>query len=299
MNPILPGYSFLLYLFFINQNTNLMGFFDRLSNGWTIAKNSFAVLKENKQLLIFPVLAGASMILILGSFVAAVLGYSGRDADNAGTFNTAGNYALVFGYYIVNYFIVVFFNMALVHCTSLYFKGEEVTIRKGLEFSKSRIGTIFMWALFAGSVGALLRIVQENLGTIGKIITGLLGIVWSIATFFVVPILAYENAGPIDAFKRSAEMMKNKWGERIGAGFSFGLINLICGLIIAAIAFIIGAALNVFAGIVAGILGILLLAAIMSAVKTVFVSAVYHNIQGDPVENYNQQFIDNLFMAKR
>ncbi|HEV2833360.1 MAG TPA: DUF6159 family protein [Hanamia sp.] len=44
---------------------------------------------------------------------------------------------------------------------------------------------------------------------------------------FVVPVIAYENIGPIAAFKRSANLMKEKWSERIGAGFSFFLINLV------------------------------------------------------------------------
>ncbi|HEV2833359.1 MAG TPA: hypothetical protein VGW31_15375 [Hanamia sp.] len=46
-------------------------------------------------------------------------------------------------------------------------------------------------------------------------------------------------------------------------------------------------------------MGILLLLTIMSAVKTIFISAVYYNVNGDPVELYNQQFIDNLFEYKK
>jgi hypothetical protein len=37
----------------------------------------------------------------------------------------------------------------------------------------------------------------------------------------------------------------------------------------------------------------------MSAVKTIFISAIYHNVNGDPVALYNQQFIDNLFEYKK
>ena len=271
----------------------------RLSNGWKIALNSFKVLKENRQLIIFPLLSGLSLILIMGSFFTALLGFSGWNINNLDTPDTVASYALLFVYYIVNYFVVVFFNMALIHCTSLYFKGEEVTVRKGIDFSLSRIGTIFAWAVFAGSIGAVLKIIQENVGILGKIITGLLGVVWGIATFFVVPIIAYENMGPLDAFKRSAKLMKEKWGESIGAGFSFGLIQLAGIVITAVVAITIGATIHLFAGIAVGILGILLLQTIISAAQTIFVSTVYHNITGDPVEHYNQQFVDNLFISKK
>ena len=117
-----------------------MSFFNRLSNGWTIAQNSFKVLKANRQLLIFPVLSGVSMILIMATFFVGALGLSGWNLDqlNVSSDNKLLMYVFLFSYYIVNYFIVVFFNMALIHCTTLYFRGEEVTVAQGIAFSRSR-----------------------------------------------------------------------------------------------------------------------------------------------------------------
>lgn len=275
-----------------------MSFSTRLSNGWTIAKNSFKVLRENKQLIIFPILSGISIILIFASFFTVALGFAGWNVDNIPDPGTVQSYIFLFVFYIINYFVIVFFNMALIHCTSLYFKGEEVTIRKGIDFSMSRIGSIFAWAVFAGTVGAILKIIQENVGALGKIITGIIGVVWSVATFFVVPVIAYENLGPVGAFKKSANLMKEKWGERIGAGFSFFLIEVVAILGIAIVGFVL-ASINVIAGVAVAVIGILLLLTVISAVKTIFISAIYHNIQGDPVELYNQQFIDNLFETKK
>lgn len=270
----------------------------RFSNGWTIAKNSFKVLRENRQLIVFPILSGISIILIVVSFFTVALGFAGWNVDNMRDLGTVGSYVVLFIFYIINYFVIVFFNMALVHCTSLYFKGEEVTIRKGIDFSMSRIGSILAWAVFAGTIGAVLKIIQENVGALGKIITGIIGVVWSIATFFVVPVIAYENLGPIGAFKKSANLMKEKWGERIGAGFSFFLIEFVTLLAIATVGFLL-ASINIILGVAIAVIGILLLLTVISAVKTIFISAVYHNIQGDPVELYNQQFIDNLFETKK
>jgi len=270
----------------------------RFSNGWTIAKNSFKVLRENRQLIVFPILSGISIILIVASFFTVALGFAGWNVDNMRDLGTVGSYVVLFIFYIINYFVIVFFNMALVHCTSLYFKGEEVTIRKGIDFSMSRIGSILAWAVFAGTIGAVLKIIQENVGALGKIITGIIGVVWSIATFFVVPVIAYENLGPIGAFKKSANLMKEKWGERIGAGFSFFLIEFVALLAIATVGFLL-ASINIILGVAIAVTGILLLLTVISAVKTIFISAVYHNIQGDPVELYNQQFIDNLFETKK
>jgi len=286
-----------IYDIFITK-TNFMSFFDRLSNGWTLAINSFKVLKENKQLIIFPVLSGISLVLIMGSFVLVFLGVNGWSDENLEDPGTVGNYLSLFLFYLVNYFIVVFFNMGLIHCTRLYFRGEEVSINAGLRFSLSRIGTIFSWAVFAATVGTILRIIQEESGLIGKIITGIIGIVWNIATFFVVPVIAYEGLGPIAAFKRSSQLMKQKWGESLGATFSFGLIQFLAMIVLIIPLFFIGNMIHPIGGIALAIMGVFIIATIFSAAQTIFVSAVYHNINDEPVKHFNQQMIDGLFQKK-
>ena len=275
-----------------------MSFIDRVSNGWKLSMNSFKILKQNKSLIIFPILSGASLLLIMGSFITILLASAGWDADNIKETSTTTNYLFIFLYYLVNYFIVVFFNMALIHCTKLYFEGEEPTIQKGIQFSLSRVGTIFSWAVFAATVGTILRIITESAGSIGKIITSLIGIVWSIGTFFVVPVIAYENLGPIAAFKRSGQIMKEKWGESLTATFSFGLIQFLAIVIVALPLFLIGLAINPVAGFVFGIMGMFLIIAIFSAARTIFISAVYLNINDEPVKHFDKQMLDNLFKEK-
>ena len=275
-----------------------MSFFDRLSNGWKISMNSFKILKANKQLIIFPVLSGISLLLLIGSFFTAIYAASGWNFDNLNGTSPVINYLVMFLFYVVNYFIVVFFNMALIHCTHLYFKGEEVTVQKGLQFSMSRLGVIFSWAIFAATVGTILRAIQENSGALGKIITGIIGIVWSVTTFFVVPVIAYEKLGPIDAFKRSSQLMKQKWGESLGATFSFSIIHLLAMFLLAIPLFAIGALIHPLAGVALAIPGAFIILAVMSAAQTIFVSAVYHDVTGDPTEHFNQQMIDNLFQKK-
>lgn len=275
-----------------------MNIFTRFSNGWTIAENSFAVLKENRQLILFPILSGISMIIVIGTFITAMLAANGWDSQALDEQSRVAQYGILFIYYLINYTVIVFFNTALVHCTHLYFTGEKPTIRKGLQFSLSRIGAILSWAVFAATVGTILRILQDNFGRIGKIVVGLIGIAWSIATFFVVPVIANENLGPIAAFKRSSQLVKEKWGEGLGASFSFGLIQLLAFVILAVPCFAIGYLIHPIAGIIVGLLGVFTIIVIFNAAKIVFVSAIYYNINGDPVKHYNQALADSLFVEK-
>jgi Family of unknown function (DUF6159) len=278
-----------------------MSFLTRLSNGWNLSMNSFAVLRENRQLILFPILSGLSMLLVVSSFFVALFASSGWDfteIDALRSQSTVVNYIILFGYYIVNYFIVVFFNTALIHCTHLYFEGQRPTVGDGLRFALSRIGAIFAWAVFAATVGTILRIIQERVGFVGKIITGLIGVAWSIGTFFVVPVIAYENLGPLAALRRSAILMKEKWGESIGATFSFGIIQLLGLFLLAIPSMALGYFVHPLAGIGLFFLGLFAITSIFSATKMIFISAVYHDINGDPVKHFNQQFTDNLFVEK-
>lgn len=277
-----------------------MSFFDRLANGWAITKSSFSILKKNKQLLIFPVLSGISLVMILAIIIVPILASAGWDLGslNINFDNDTVPYLFTFLFYLVNYFVVVFFNMALIHCTKLYLAGEEPTIGAGIRFSLSRIGVIFSWAIFAATVGTLLKAIQENAGWLGKLVAGGLGIVWGITTFFVVPVIAYENLGPVGAFKRSAEIMKNKWGEGLASTFSLGLIQFIAILLIALVGFLIASITHPFIGIALGVLMAFIVMTIISAAETVFISLVYQNINGNVEEHFNQQLIDGLFTKK-
>ncbi len=275
-----------------------MGLGTRMTNGWQVAKNSLAVLNAHKELIIFPVLSGLSMLLVIGSFLSVVYGAFGWAQVDTDKYSSGTIYLFLFCFYIVNYFIVVFFNMGLVHCAKLYFDGEEVSVAKGLRFSAGRIHYIFLWAVFAATVGTALRFIQDNVGWLGKIIVGIVGIVWSAATFFVIPILAYENVGPAEALKRSANLMKQKWGEGITANFSLGLISFCAILLVAVGGMAISALVNETAGVLIMVAGILFIITISSALHTILISALYNQVNGDLNEHFNSQLLDDLFVEK-
>jgi uncharacterized membrane protein YeaQ/YmgE (transglycosylase-associated protein family) len=276
-----------------------MSIFDKMSRGWQISMSSLKVLRANKQLLVFPILSGLTLLVIAASFFAGIF----FNADRLGpSFLEEGRgtmYLFMLAGYIVGYFVIVFFNMALIHCTKLYFEGEEATVSRGLQFSMSRIGTILQWALFAGTIGTLLKIAQDNLGWIGKIIIGLIGFAWSIATFFVVPILAYEQSSPQQALKRSGAMMKERWGDRIGASFSFGLLQLLIFAAFGIVGVTVSAFINETLGIVIFAMCIPIIFVVSSALHTIFISAVYHSIDNDIDVHFNRQMFDQLFIEKK
>ena len=93
-------------------------------------------------------------------------------------------------------------------------------------------------------------------------------------------------------------MMKDKWGESLGATFSFGIIQLLAVFLLVIPSFLLGWLIHPVVGIIVFALGFFAILTVLSAAKVIFVSAVYHQINGDPVKHFNQQLADNLFVEK-
>ena len=108
--------------------------------------------------------------------------------------------------------------------------GGNPTIGDGFAIANSRLANILGYAFIAATVGLILRAIQERVGFLGKIVVGLIGAGWSVATYLVVPVLVAREIGPIDAVKESASLLRRTWGENVigqaGMGFAFGLIYL-------------------------------------------------------------------------
>lgn len=279
-----------------------MRFFDRMSNGWNLGMTSLKTIWENKNLLVFPVLSGVALIMVCLSFFGGAFAIFGSDLeaflDRISGSNEIVLYGILFVFYLISYFIIVFFNVALVHCARLVFEGKQPTIKDGLDYSGSRIVPIASWALLAATVGVILKFLEDRLGWLGQIVIGLIGMVWSIATFFVVPVLAYEDLGPIDALKRSGQMMKEKWGESIGANFSFALFYIL-GYVVIVIATIALFFIHPILAITSAVLAALLLHTVVSASKTVFIAATYNHMTDQPAGRFDDDDrLDSLFMVK-
>ena len=282
-----------------------MRFFERLSNGWRLGKISLLTIRENPSLIVFPFISGISLILVTLSFFGSGYLAFGEEILAIADDEIAANsldailYVMVFLFYLLNYFIIVFFNVGLVHCARRILEGHETTVREGINYATTRVGSILSWAILAATVGMILKAIQENSGTFGQIISGIIGMVWGIATFFVVPIIAYEDVNPIEAVKRSGQIMKDKWGESIGANFSFGLFSFLGTILVALPAgFLIGAIIHPVAGVVTGVMMFILIQMSVSAANMVFLAAAYQHVNDEPTGYFESDILDDVFVRK-
>lgn len=288
-------------------------FFDRLSNGWHVAVQSWAVLRRDKQLVLFPIMSALALLAVLASFVLPAFLIPGimpavqQVFDENAKAPAAGAKVLsaivAFAFYVVNYFVIVYFNTALAACAIYRFRGGEPTVGMGLQMANKRLPQIFAWSLLAATVGMILNMISEKSEFLGKIIVAILGGMWSLATFFVVPTLAVEGLGPIDALKRSTGLIMQVWGEKIGGGANIGII----GFLLAIPAFLI-VLLAVFAKLPTTLLVALILAAVLyvaavsvvtAAVQQVFVAGLYVYATDKKVPSgFNSAAMQGAFVKK-
>jgi hypothetical protein len=253
---------------------------EKITRTWSLMGECWQVLKQEKSLLLFPLISGICCLLLLASF-AVPLFFTGAwhpPGREAATAHQVAFYGTLFVFYVANYFIVVFFNAALVACAAVRLEGGSPTLADGLRTAASRLPVIAAWALVSATVGLILRLIEDRSDKIGQIVAGLLGMAWTVVSFFVVPILVIENRGPISALSESTGLLKKTWGEQLVSNFSFGTLFSLLGLpafALVALGFYLGGAVVGMICIGVAAVYLIALALVHTALQAIFQTALY------------------------
>lgn len=271
--------------------------FQRISNGWELARSSYRCLMLDKEMLLFPLLSGMACLAVLASFALPLMG-----SDYVQTIREDGQaphdplaYVILFLFYFCNYFVIVFFNSALIACAIIRFHGGDPTVADGFRAAAARLPQIFAWALVSATVGVILKAIESRSSRAGKIAAGLLGMAWGAATYFVVPVLVAEKVGPLTAVKRSLSILRRTWGEALVSNFGIGLfvfLMVLACLIPAVVGFLGGSALTVAVGIGVTVVLLILVSLVSSALNGIVLGALYLYAADDRVP---PQFDAGLF----
>lgn len=259
--------------------TPRVGFMERMRRGWQLTKLSLNVVKQDKHLILFPMIAGIGLLLALAGFagLGAWLHFTVGIGD-------AEYILLVLAYYFVTYFITIYFNVALIVAVKERLDGRTPTLGGGIKGANGHIGAILGWTLVAATVGLILQVLQNAARNqnnfIAQIIVQLVGMAWSVITYFVLPIIAAEGMGPIKAIKESTRTIKRTWGEALVGTFAMGAIFFIVGLVGAValvfITFVIAFHPAVLiGGILVALLWVLAVVLVHATAKQVLVAALY------------------------
>jgi hypothetical protein len=246
---------------------------NKFRRSWLLFKSSVSVIGKNPKLLVFPVIIAGFVALIALFFLAplvfkptgfaltqgehwqAVFGslfgqkFLPGEASGGSSELTLTPTGVVFVLliYFVSLFFATFFNVAFMNETLAALRGDRVLIRRGLRFAWGRLGAIALWTLFAGLVGLLIQLIERRFKIVGRIVARFIGLAWSIACVFVIPVLVREEGtvNPFVVLRKSAEALRRTWGEALigylglqfGGGILFlGSLILLGGAVLAAVA---------------------------------------------------------------
>jgi hypothetical protein len=273
--------------------------FESIGRSFALVKTSWNILMEDKKLLVFPLLSGIVTLFVIISFALPLL-----LTNNLMSMTDMGPimfYGLLFVFYLVSYFVVIFFNTALITCVNARLNGKEATIGDGLTNAARHFGSILAWALISATIGLILEVIREKAGFIGQIAATLVGGAWGLVTFFVIPILVLEDKGVVDSVKDSVSLIKKTWGESIVGGGSIFLVFLVIGIIAAMGIFAIWlASQNFLLAIALLIIVVAILAVVASAMQGIFVTALYTYARTGTVPlSFNKDLIENAFLPKQ
>ena len=282
--------------------------FERLSRSWALVKASAAVLQQDRKLLLFPLISAVAMFTVLLSFALPVLGlmFMGNGIRTSSETDSITLYVVAFLFYLSQYFVIFFFNAALVAAAMARLNGDAPSVRDSLKVAASKWISILGYAAIAATVGMVLRAIQERVGFVGRIVAGLLGAGWTIATYLVVPVLVARDVGPVDAVKESALILKRTWGENLAgqAGMSavFGVLQFLLIILGAGLMVMAISASSPFLMVLCAVLiggAILLSLLVHGALSGIYAAALYrYATQNGNTQGFDSDAMRLAFVAK-
>jgi hypothetical protein len=249
----------------------------RIGAGWRLAKLSLRVVWSDGSLSVLVVLGGiASGAVALSFLIPAMVAH--RIEENV----LAGILAVV-GVYLAT-LVATYFAVALAAASAEVLDGRDATVRYGMAVASRVTGPIAGWALVLTTVNLVLQVLRSRAGILGSILLGAASVAWSLATFLVVPILALEGLGPLQALDRSTSLFRQKWGEQLVGTASIGVLFALLGTLPALALLFIGLASGSTAVAVACIVVAVVVAVgagvLGSAARAVFAVALYRYAAG-------------------
>ena len=270
----------------------------RIKRGWQLTKKSWGLLRQNPELVRFPLYGGVATIIC--ALIVVGPGVYLIESDQA----IVGGALAVIGFYLLAV-IGAYFSVGLAAAADMIFHGQQASVSDGLAVSRARFSQIAGWAAVSTTVGLALSAL-ENQGAIGEIVGRVLAVGWSLITFLAVPVIALEGTGPFTTLKRSSSLFKSRWGAQVtgniaigGAVFLFGVLPsallIFAGFLIWASASFAGALL-----LVIGVIGLAISMLISSALSNIFGVALYrYALDGEALGGFTPDELNSAVRTKR
>lgn len=271
----------------------------RITRSWRLTRSAWRVVRSDRALLTLAALSG---VLGVGG-IAVIFGLAGIFGASGFSRGHVAMSALIVAYPLM--FVSVFLNTAIAAAAAAALNGRRLSVTEALAVPARRVGTVALWALIAAAVGTLLEQIASRLPFGGSIVVRLVGVGWSLASLFAIPVLALEECSAPQCLKRSAHLVKERWGEGISGNVMISAWTVLVTIpfaVVLAVALV--ASYNVPAArdavIFAGVLVLVAIIAITTVVRQTFAVALYRYATTGSAEGpFEQRDLQAPFNPKR
>ena len=251
--------------------------------GSTLVASAWAALKDDKELVLLPVIGG--LFALLAALPVVVAGVLVPTDQSWAVF--------VIGLVAASAIAIVstFFAVALAAGAHDRLGGGSPTVRSSMAVAWRRKKGVIGWALLSVTVGALLQAIRDRARAIGPVLGFAGDLAWTIASFFAIPIIAANDCGPIEALKLSTKTFKSRWSSAVRVElrltlYAIGMVvALAIGLVLAALVGQVAMVLGVVVAVV--VIGAFMVAMlVMGALRSYARVALYRYASGMPTPGF-------------
>lgn len=283
---------------------------NRLQIGRQLALQSFAILRANKKLLLFP---GIAAVLQIAASFLIFLPLSHQEDFLLQINNPQANnlklaliiFAVILLFFLILHMISFSFNAAILDCSMKYLQNEPYSLYYGFKTLLKKLWPLLCFKVTTDTAGVVIQFLEywkDDWLKTEFATKQLSGLFWRTSCALVLPVMVFENSGPIQSIKRSAFLIHNTWGTVLTprVGISAVIIPIQFIMIIPfLIALLIGGKIIIIAGaIVSGIL--VLIAGMLSiATQTILLGALYLFAIGKNVApHFDLELLQKAFRAE-
>ncbi|HEY7071852.1 MAG TPA: DUF6159 family protein [Acidimicrobiales bacterium] len=198
----------------------------------------------------------------------------------------------------VGSYVTVFCNAVVIATAYERMAGRPATVADGFRRALACLPSLFWWTTLSLVVGVVMQVVADRLKIGGPIVRWILGLAWAVGTFFVVPVIVVERASVGTGIRRSAGLVRQRWGEATAGSLGLGVVGIVF-LAVGGLGVGVLATVSVTAAAVVGVGLLSATLALGGALGGVFTAALYGYATGGPTGPFALVDLEAGFRRKR
>lgn len=188
-------------------------------------RNAFSFLYHNPDLFLLPLLnlftAGIFVKFLIWPVIINLSGFMNVFANHP-----VALIFLIISYYFSLTFLIIFFNTALIAISLKRFRNQKMNLGQGFLVAIEHLPTLIAWTFVSSTLGLVVSTLEHTFDFMEKWVDQKLGFSWSVAAYFVLPIVITHPTSSWAALKQSGKKFELEWRKTVSINMLVGMTFL-------------------------------------------------------------------------